>query len=130
MGDVQDATRVGVRGSAHTFCVVYKRNSPHTYVWAKQLAPTRLFFSLPIPLTRVRVGEIDNAHTPRTSGLVAMSLNYSCHVGQLQLPWLLNCSCHLRSSAGCHFWATAAVAMYGLIYYSCHDLKTLEVATY
>uniref|UniRef100_M8BU39 Peptidyl-prolyl cis-trans isomerase D n=1 Tax=Aegilops tauschii TaxID=37682 RepID=M8BU39_AEGTA len=26
---------------------------------------------------------------------VAMSLNYSCHVGQLQLPWLLNCSCHL-----------------------------------
>ncbi|XBI19674.1 hypothetical protein VPH35_061131 [Triticum aestivum] len=34
---------------------------------------------------------------------VAMSLNYSCHVGQLQLPWLLNCSCHLRSSARCHF---------------------------
>ena len=63
------ATRVGVRETVHTFCVVYKRNSPHTYVWAKQLAPTRLFFSLSIPLTRVRVGEIDNAHMPGTSGL-------------------------------------------------------------
>ena len=38
------ATRVGVRESAHTFCVVYKRNSPHTYVWAKQVMPTHLFF--------------------------------------------------------------------------------------
>ena len=57
-------TRVGVRESAHTFCVVYKRNSPHTYVWAKQVMPTHLFFFLLNPLTRVRVGEVDNAHTP------------------------------------------------------------------
>ena len=113
------ATRVGVRESAHTFCVVYKRNSPHTYVWAKQLAPTRLFFSLLIPVTCVRVGEVDNAHTPVCQasyllvphatcdghrapavamvqtlvhiGLiaVAMSLNYGCHVGQLQLPCMV-----------------------------------------
>ena len=40
------ATRVGVKGSAHTFCVVSKRTSPHAYVWAKQLALTCLFFSL------------------------------------------------------------------------------------
>ena len=41
-------------------------------------------------------------------------------VAQLQLP------SHVKSSR-CHFWATAAVAMYGLIYYSCHDLKTLGI---
>ena len=88
--------------------------------------PTHLS-SLPIPLTRVRVGEIDNATRPvrQASYLVvpharvtvtarpavamvqtlvhvrltavAMSLNYGCHVGQLQLPWLLNCSCHVWS---------------------------------
>ena len=96
-------------------------------MWAKQLAPTRLFFPLLIPLTCVRVGEVDNAHTPvcQASYLlvphatrdghrppavamvqtlvhvrltaVAMSLNYGCHVGQLQLPWLLNYSCHVWS---------------------------------
>ena len=118
------------------FCVVSKRTSPHAYVWAKQLAPTRFFF-LAVPLTRLRVGKMHNAHTTSLSHLphgparpawqsprvpavamvrtlfnvrltaVAMSLNYSCHVGQLQLPWLLNCSCHLRSSARCHFWTTA-----------------------
>ena len=42
-----------------------------------------------------------------------MSLNYSCHVGQL--------SCH-----GC----STTVAMYGLVYCSCHDFKTLGVATH
>ncbi|VAH93993.1 unnamed protein product [Triticum turgidum subsp. durum] len=30
-----------------------------------------------------------------TLSTVAMSLNYGRHVGQLQLPWLLNCSCHV-----------------------------------
>ena len=60
----------------------------------------------------------------RTSS-VAMLLNCSCHVAELQLPWLLNCSCHLRSSAECHF-ATAAVAIYGLVYYSYHDLKNFR----
>ena len=34
----------GVKESAHTFCVVPKRTSPHVCVWAKQLAHTRLFF--------------------------------------------------------------------------------------
>ena len=58
------ATRVGVRESAHIFCVVYKRNNPHTYVWVKQVMSTRLFFPLPFPLTRMRVGEVDNTHTP------------------------------------------------------------------
>uniref|UniRef100_R7W5A6 KIB1-4 beta-propeller domain-containing protein n=1 Tax=Aegilops tauschii TaxID=37682 RepID=R7W5A6_AEGTA len=29
--------------------------------------------------------------------VVAMSLNFGCHVEQLQLPWLLNCSCHVWS---------------------------------
>ena len=89
--------------------------------------PTHIFFPLLNPLTRVRVGEVDNAHTPvcqasyllvlhatrdahrapavamvqtlvhvRLSA-VAMSLNYCCHVGQLQLPWLLNYSCHVWS---------------------------------
>ena len=121
------ATRVGVRESAHTFCVVYKRNSPHTYVWAKQVAPTRLFFpsrslshacvwakliTPTRPYVRPRTLLVPHAtrdahrapavamvqtlvHVRLTA--VAMSLNYGCHVGQLQLPWLLNCSCHVWS---------------------------------
>ena len=98
----------------------------HLRVGKTTNAHTHLFFLLN-PLTRVRVGEVDNAHTPvcqasyllvphatrdghrppavamvqtlvhvRLSA-VAMSLNYGCHVGQLQLPWLLNCSCHVWS---------------------------------
>ena len=63
------ATRVGVKGSAHTFCVLSKRTSPHAYVWAKQLAPTRLFFFLSVPLTRLCVGKMHNAHTTSLSHL-------------------------------------------------------------
>uniref|UniRef100_A0A453BKA0 Uncharacterized protein n=1 Tax=Aegilops tauschii subsp. strangulata TaxID=200361 RepID=A0A453BKA0_AEGTS len=63
------ATCVDVKGSAHTFCVVSKRTSPHAYVWAKQLAPTRLFFSLAVPLTCLRVGKMHNAHTTSLSHL-------------------------------------------------------------
>ena len=123
-------------------------------------AHTFLFF-LPIPLTRVCVCEVDNVHThvcqasyllvPHATRdshrapavamvqtlvhvhltVVAMSLNYGCHVGQLQLPWLLNCSCHLGSKFQIAiFWTTTAVAMCGLVFWSCHDFKTLGVATY
>ena len=57
---------------------------------------------------------------------IAMSLNYGCHIGQLQLPCLLNCSCHLSSKFQIAiFWTTTAVAMCGLVYCSCHDFKTL-----
>ena len=120
-------TRVSVTGFAHTFCVVYKRNSPYTYVWAKQIMPTYLFFpsrSLShacvwvklITPTRpyVRPHTLLVPHATRDGHrapvvamvqtlvhvrltAVAMSLNYGCHVGQLQLPWLLNCNCHVWS---------------------------------
>ena len=96
-------TRVGVKGSAHTVCVVFKRISPHAYVWAKQVMLTHLFFSFPVPFARVRVGEIDNAHTPRTSGLVPRGparprdshrASRSCH-GPDPRPCSFNCSCHV-----------------------------------
>ena len=61
----------------------------------------------------------------RTSS-VAILLNCSCHVAELQLPWLLNYSCHLRSSAECHFWATAAVATCMVWSTTYHDLKNFR----
>ena len=78
-------------------------------------------FSLPIPLTRVRVGEVDNAHTPvcqasyllvphatgdgHRAPAVAM-VQTLVHVRLIAIAMSDNCSCH-----GC----STAVAMYGLI---------------
>ena len=43
----------GVKESAHTFCVVPKRTSPHACVWAKQLAHTPFFSSRSLLYARV-----------------------------------------------------------------------------
>ena len=116
---------VDVKGSFHMFCVVSKRISSHAYVWAKQVMPTHLFSFLPIPLTRVRVGEIDNAHTPRTSGLVPRGparpayshrVSRSCH-GPDPRPCSFNCSCHVAElRLPCR---TTTVAMVAQLQLSC-----------
>ena len=93
-------------------------------------------FPLPIPLTRVRVGEVDNAHTPvcQASYLLVPHATRDGH--RAPAVAMVQTLVHVRLTAvamslnyGWHGCSTA-VAMYGLVYYRCHDFKTLEVATY
>ena len=103
--------RVGKTTNAHTH-LFFPPEPSHTRVCgAKLIKPTRPYVR---PRTLLVPHATRDAHRAPAIVMVqtlvhvrltavAMSLNFGCHVGQLQLPWLLNCSCHLRSSDRCHF---------------------------
>ena len=120
---------VGKTTSAHMFLFSLWSLS-HAYVWAKCIMPTR-----PLSATYLTVphAQRDSHHASPRLPWFGPSL-MSCHVAELQLQTTVAMVAQLQLSSQVKYqmpyWTTAVVAMYDQIYYSCHDLKILKVATY